>query len=216
MAQMIIKEKNVINLLILVCLFFNSRAFSQTELKGIYYKNNGLKSSYNTYTFLSDGIFEYNSESDLGAEFFGKGHYKITNDTLVLNYDLTSLRDKSYHKSKEYYNKSDSIAVKINVYDFNLKPLTNSIHAWSYPLYKETEVNKLGELFFKFKKHKEKVAIHLVGEEIEQYVIYLLTDKNYEIDVFMKKIALHNYPKLLKDQITKIPINEFLSGYLKK
>lgn len=188
--------------------------FAQKEIKGTYIKKEN--NFFSSYTFFQDKTFEYFSGGDLGAEFFGKGHYKITNDTLILNYDLTTLRDKSYHKSKEYYNNNDSIAVKINVYDFNLKPLTNSIQAWSYPLYKETEVDKLGELFFKFKKEKEKITIHLVGEEIEQYVIYLLTDKNYEIDVFMKKIALHNYPKLIKDQITKIPINEFLSGYLKK
>lgn len=216
MKENIQKKKNVINSLFFLFLFFSLNLFCQEEFKGKYFKKEKLHSFYSSYTFLNDNVFRYESGGDLGADFFGKGHYNIVNDSLVFNYDLTRLNDKSYHKSKEYYNNNDSVNVKINLLDFKLKPVLANIQAWSYPLYQSTESGNNGEILFRFKKGKQKIEVYLVGENIEQYIVNLNTDRNYEVNVYLKKVNLFQNAKLIKDQITKIKISDFKSNYYKK
>ena len=82
---------------LLVFMIFCSAVFSQSVLNGRYIKCYGAVDNGEClfYTFNKNGIFETDTEGELGKVSYGKGHYTIKNDSLILNYDLTELKYKS-------------------------------------------------------------------------------------------------------------------------
>ena len=99
------KEQNVIkSLLIVVIICLSNNLYCQKKIIGNYSSLKAYQEHYKYYKFNENGIFEYHSGASLGDDEYGKGHYQIKNDSLILNYDLTELKLKSYHKIKEYYN----------------------------------------------------------------------------------------------------------------
>ncbi|MCG8860049.1 hypothetical protein [Tenacibaculum finnmarkense] len=212
MVTIMQKEINVKNILCLILIFFSiSFSFSQKKLEGVYKLESKLNDFFAKYSFTKNGIFKHESFGDLGLINFGEGHYFIKNDSLILSYDLTKLKKESYYKIKKYYNDSDSIQVKINIHNFDNKPIYNSF-IYTYPKNKSTESNKNGEAFLKFKKElrNDKIELHLDGEFLVKQVIYINSDANYIINAFMNenKIIGLSHPKAIKNQIKKFKINK--------
>jgi glutamate formiminotransferase len=173
---------------------------------------------YSYFNFCNNEIFEYHSGASLGDDKFGKGHYQIKNDSLTLNYDLTEIRYESYFKAQKYFNTKDSIQVNLNIYDFNKKPLYNVI-VYSYPNIQSTESNQEGVAFLKLKKgnHKDKIELHIYGSFWSKQIIYLDSEANYNIDVFMSKSVIEGFthPKAIKHDIKKYEIVKFTDNYIK-
>lgn len=214
-----LKEQNVIKLLLSVTLFCLSiNLYCQKKIIGKYSSLMLYQGYYNSFDFNENEIFEYHSGADLGDDKFGKGHYQIKNDSLILNYDLTKLKQESYFKIKKYYNSKDSIKVNLNIYSFDEEPLYNII-VYSFPNYQSTESDKQGVAYLKFKKglYKAKVELHIDGEFWAKQVIFLNSDTNYNIDVFMNKSVIQGFghPKALKNQIIKYKIIEHTNNFIK-
>jgi len=213
------KEQNVIKILLTVVVFYlSSNLYCQKKIIGKYSSLMGYQEYYNYFDFNKNGVFEYHSGADLGDDEFGKGHYQIKNDSLILNYDLTELKEESYFKAKKYYNSKDSIKVNLNIYSSNKEPLYKII-VYSFPNYQSTESDKQGTAHLKLKKgsYKEKVALHIDGVFWAKQIIYLDSDTNYNLDVFMNKSVIQGFghPKALKNQIIKYKIVEFNKDFIK-
>ncbi|AMC11421.1 hypothetical protein Lupro_09165 [Lutibacter profundi] len=208
------KVKSVIkkSLFILIILSNSLIVFSQDKIKGKYSVVDETGYFFTNYYFSEKGTFIYSSGGDLGVSNYGKGHYFIKKDSLFLNYDLTELKENSYHRTKEYYNSKDSIQIKLNIYNFSKKPL-HKIQVWSFPNYKSEELDTNGVALFKFKKEKrkDKLEIHLDGEYYAKHVINLNYNINYEIDVFMSKTDNYGFghSKAYKNDVKKYKIIEF-------
>jgi len=181
------KAKNVIKILLLL---FSLNCFSQNKLEGTYESNKGNVS----YVFDKKGFFNMKTFETTHGQIKGyaKGHYFIIKDKLILNYDLTELRENSYHKSRNFINTKDSIQIKLKIYNFNNKPL-NNIQIWTSPNYKSSESDKNGVALLKFKKQKNRIMIEVLGEYFVKDYIYIDTNLNYEIDVFLSKNEIYNW-----------------------
>lgn len=213
------KEQNVIKILLTVTVFcLSNYLYCQKKINGRYSSLMPNQEHYNYFDFNKNGTFEYHSGASLGDDEFGKGHYQIKNDSLILDYNLTELKYESYHKAKKYYNSKDSIQINLNIYNFNNEPLYN-IMIYSYPNYKSTKTNKNGGSFLKLKKgiYKEKINLHIDGEFWAKQIIQLDSNANYDIDVFMNKSLTYGFghPKAIKNQVFRYKIVEYTKDFIK-
>lgn len=209
-----LKVINVRRVLILIGLICSINiGHSQTKIVGTYVLGTNSPPVHGAvttnYTFYKSGLFEKNTFGQGGKINYGKGHYSIKNDSLILNFDLTELKENSFHKSKVYYNSTDSLQVKLHIYDFERKPLYN-IQVWSAPIYvsAESDENGIAILKLKKRKQKEKIMIEVVGEFFVKDQIYINANANYEIDVFLSKNEAYNWwhPRAFKHDIIKYKI----------
>ncbi len=197
------KEKNVLRkTLIIITLLCSTFNFSQGKIEGEYYSTDETGDYFSNYTF-KNGTFYTESRGHLGVVNYGSGHYFIKNDSLILNYHLTELQTNDYHKYKYFENNKDSIKVKITIRDTNNNPLSNI--AVINPANKINEVsNKKGVLKFSLKKKKGKLELHVVNNNLGYYISFL-TNRSYEIDVFLRQ---DNYATAFKNQIVRYKILE--------
>ena len=207
------KEQNVIKFILVICFFSLSiQLYCQKKIIGRYSSLMSYQEHYNYFDFNENGIFEYHSGASLGDDEFGKGHYLIKNDSLILNYDLTEPSYKSYHKTKEYYNSTDSVTLRVIVKDFKQNPIVN---AETYIL-KENKgyiIDSNGEAIFNLKKENEDFILNVSNVGYEPYNIKLSKLKNYIIAVFLKEGS--NAPKAIKGEILKYKLIEYHNNLIK-
>lgn len=213
------KEQNAIKLLLTLSFFcFISYAYSQIEIEGRYSSLMPYQEYYNYFDFDKNGTFEYHSGADLGENEFGKGHYRIKNDSLILNYDLTKLKYESYFKAKKYYNSKDSIVINVKINNFKKDPLKN-IMVYSFPNYVSAKSNINGITFIKLKKgsREDKIELHIEGEFWAKQILYLNGDSNYNLEVFMNKSTIigFGHPSAIKNQIVSYKIVEYEDDFIK-
>ena len=115
----------------LLLLFFISAyafTFAQRKIEGKYYikeKEMHIECcATDTYTFYNNGIFDYAEEGELGIVHYGKGHYTLTKDSLVLNYDLTEVKYPGYYIAKPYTNYKRLHHFKLNSIRFRKEAFT--------------------------------------------------------------------------------------------
>jgi hypothetical protein len=204
------KEKNVIHKLLFVIILLHSTFnFSQSKIEGKYYSVDGTGDFFNNYTFKKD-IFYIESGGHLGVSEYGKGHFYIKKDSLFLNNDLSELKTNDYHKHKFYLNNKDSVKVKIIIRDTKNKPLSN-IRILGDKNNIETKTNKLGIIEFSLKKKREKVELYVINNSLGYY-FNIWTNRNYEIDVFLRN---DNYAVPFKNQIIGYKILEITKNSIK-
>lgn len=115
--------KSILISIVVIC--FCQQIHCQNVLEGIYTSLAPNQEAYNYFKFSKNGIFEYHSGASLGDDAYGKGHYLIKNDSLLLDYDLTELQANTFHTYKTYNNTLDSIKVKITILDQKERKLSN-------------------------------------------------------------------------------------------
>ncbi|MDN3491610.1 hypothetical protein [Winogradskyella bathintestinalis] len=168
--------------------------------------------NYNYYSFYKNGLFDYHSGASLGDDKYGNGHYFIKKDSLILQYDLTDLKDNSYHKFKNYINTSDSIILKINIYNLDKKRLAHvSVLGSSKERY-GVESNGEGIAYLKFKKEKGSRKIEISDLCCGNYSFKINSEFNYEVDVFLRK--KFNKPTAIKNEVEKYKIIEHTDTYI--
>ncbi len=210
-----LKGLNVINIIFI--LFISSPSiFCQQKMEGIYHMNE-MGDFYQIYTCTAN-TFSYEAGGDLGMSIYGNGHYSIKNDSIIFNFDLTTLKEESFFKAKKYYNSKDSVEIHINGYTFNKAPIAN-LMIYSFPNYQSTETNKDGVANLKFKKesNKNKIQLHVNGEFWVKQAIDLDLSANYILDVFMGKSIVQGFghPKAIKNEIRKYKILKLDDSILK-
>jgi len=216
------KELSVIKLLIIlsICMGICISAQSQSVLDNTYFYCDGVidNGTCIIYTFEKNGIFKKELKGELGKTHYGKGHYQIKNDSLILNYDLTELNFESYYKLKKYYNSKDSIQINLKVHDFKNNPL-NKIMVLTDPEGQSTDVDDKGSASLTFKKgsFKDKIKLYVDGAFRAECIIVLDSDSNYIIDVFMSKSEIIGltHPKAIKEIKLKYKIIENSKNALK-
>ncbi len=209
------KVKNVINLLLLlpILFFYSSKSVAQEELEGKYLlNNNDIKDSFMSFLFSKDYTFIYEFGGHLGVTEYGRGHYLIRNDSLILNYDLTELKENSYHIVKDYYNNNDSIEVKIRVFDINKNPLTDILVDDSTKK-ENKKTNQNGSVLFRLDKEKKKNTIYITDDKFGVYFFTIWNNKSYEIEVFFEKNPIGATP--IKGRVAKYKIIELTDNKIK-
>ncbi|MFY0631630.1 MAG: hypothetical protein JXR05_14740 [Flavobacteriaceae bacterium] len=182
--------KNVINYLLVFILFsYSLDSLSQRKIEGKYSGIDGTGKVFERLLLSKDHTFKYESGGDLGISKYGKGHYFIKNDSLILNYDLTELKVNSYHTSKHYDNYKDSVEIKITVISMNKKPLHNILVNESV---KKTSIrtNINGSTLFKFKKERKKNTIFIKDDKFGFYYFTVWNHLNHDVEVFFRKNPL--------------------------
>ncbi|MFD2529774.1 MULTISPECIES: hypothetical protein [Polaribacter] len=207
------KEQNVIkSLLIVVIICLSNNLYCQKKIIGNYSSLKAYQEHYKYYKFNENGIFEYHSGASLGDDEYGKGHYQIKNDSLILNYDLTELKLKSYHKIKEYYNTKNIVTIKVIVKDFkgNINTNTNVYIQKDKIGY---TIREKGFVNINLKKEKKDYFLGVSNLGYDSYKLKLSKLKNYEIEIFLKKAS--TVSKAIKNDIKKFKIVEYKDDYMK-
>lgn len=207
-----LKEQNVIKHIIIVTIFFlSNQLYCQKQIVGRYSSLMLNQEHYNYFDFNKNGIFEYHSGASLGDDKFGKGHYQIKNDSLILKYDLTELKVNGFHKYRTYTNSSDSIQLKISVFDTDKTQLSR-VNVYNTKSRYGELVNDKGIAYLKFKRDIGNIKIEASDLCCGNYSFLIDTKYNYKIDVFLRKkpnsIAI-------KDEIEKYKIVEYKDDFIK-
>lgn len=201
----------------LLLLFFISTyafTFAQRKIEGKYYikeKEMHIECcATDTYTFYSNGIFDYAEEGELGIVHYGKGHYTLTKDSLVLNYDLTEVKYPGYYIAKPYTNYKDYITLNLTVYDLEKKPLPNvdvSLFKEGAPTGGDTDEN--GKLIIKVPKTNEKCALLLIYNHESMYKVESI-DLNlcYDLEFYLTKtpMSFFDIGNAIKDEVSRFKI----------
>lgn len=212
------KVKNVKLFLFLFILFSNNIIFSQHKIVGKYKVNNNPKyivdgGEYSSYEFFKKNIFEKKIYGEFGLISFGKGHYYTKNDSLILNYNLTKLKEESFYKLKKYYNSKDSILLELKISDFNKNLLHNISVIGDFESRYGTLSDYEGKAFLKFKKEKGIQKITISDLCCGNYSFYVDTELNSKIDIYLSKGF--KKPKLIKKEVKKYKIIEITKEYIK-
>lgn len=187
------KERSVIKsvfIIFILCSF--SQFYGQKSIEGRYSNLMPNQEHYNFFDFKKNGIFEYHSGASLGDDKYGKGHYQIKNDSLILNYDLTEPIKIGYHISKIWRNNKDSICIKFVLFDLNHKvldpPAASVMYKDSLSKYGYSGVaaNNSGVAVFRLKKEKNNLQFMLSNLGYKPYNLIVDRNYNYEISVFMQ------------------------------
>ena len=202
-----LKGQNVIKYLLYIVIVFSSNCMlCQQQIVGRYSSLMPNQEYYHYFDFHANGTFEYHSGASLGDDEFGKGHYKIKKDSLILNYDLTEVQYDSYYKSQRYFNSKDSIKIIFNAYNFDNTSI-HKLQIYSYPNYNSTITDFDGKAMLSFKKEKlnTKIEIHIEGEFLVKQIIHLDLSANYIFNVYMKSSVIigFGHPRAIKDEIKK-------------
>lgn len=209
--QQMQREQNVIKFSLFFLLFIISTSiFSQKFIEGKYIIKDGIGDFATICIFNKNGIFKEEAFGHLGVESYGKGHYYIKKDSLILNYDLTDLKTNDYHKYKYFANQKDSIKIRVSIRDMNNKPLSN-ISILNFKNKIDYKSNSNGIIQFSLRKEKKKIELHIVNDALG-YDFFIWTDKNYEIEVFLRQ---GNYAIPYKNQISKYKILKLTKEELK-
>jgi len=209
---------NVNKLIVTLLILLNSSfCFSQKSIIGTYDVGNNPSyvvdgGEYTHYEFYKNGIFKRKTSSELGEIDFGKGHYLIKNNSLTLDYDLTELKENSYHRQKSYRNFKDSILVKIKIYDVDKNILSGIVVKNDVDDLRKKS-NKDGVIVFKFKNKKGKVNFRVLdwNFQFEVYEFSLYNNLNHEVNIYLRRrngIGIKNI-------IYKYKILEFNKEYIK-
>lgn len=203
------KVKNAIKIILILLPLI---LFSQKKIEGKYniHKENYFHDISTNFTFFKNGTFAYEQSQDFGIQQFGSGHYFINKDSLMLNYDLTKLMNNSYHVYKYYKNNKDSITIKLNIYDYNGKIISNQP---IIILSDKTDYvsNKYGKVEINMKKENKQIELN-IPDSLFGYNFKIFKDCNYEIDVFLNT---ENLGIGIKNQIMKYKIVEQKDDFIK-
>ncbi|MFD0931949.1 hypothetical protein ACFQ0R_04975 [Psychroflexus salinarum] len=211
----ILKERSVIKKVILLAfLFIYTTINSQSLLSGNYSYCYGVTDNgeCKIFSFKNNGVFQREIQGELGKINYGKGHYQIKNDSLILNYDLTELKINSFRKYKTYFNDSDSIKLYVRVFSHSEKVRPNVSVLNLKDRYGEV-TDKDGLAVLSFKKQAGSKKIQVSDLCCGNYSFEIDTKLNYEIEVYLSEG--YNKPKAIKNQIEKYKIMKLNKNQLK-
>ncbi|MEE9406694.1 MAG: hypothetical protein V3V28_01340 [Polaribacter sp.] len=208
--------KNAINILliILVSLLY-SKTYSQNSLNGTYCRDYTLNDFGKCLKFEKE-IFNYIHSGHNGINESGNGEYKISSDIIVLNYNKSEIRKKSYHISKIWKNNKDSINVVFEFLDFENKPIPYVNVFYKDSLLKKGYngfvASKEGFVSYKLTKEKEVFEFSFSNIGFEQYKILIDKNFNYLISIFLEREGIGTP---IKNQIDTLNIVELKSAFFK-
>lgn len=205
------KVQNVTKLILfLFTLLYTSLSFSQKNIIGTYSVDFKLKDFSTIYSFYENGTFEKTTEGDVGRENYGKGHYYIKNDSLILNYDLTELEENSYHKIKYYENYNNQVKVEINLFDLNKNPI-EEVEVINDVNNSRDKPNKDGTIIYFFPKKSGWVKFRVLNYWFGTHEFTITTNLNSQVEVYLRRSSGAG----IKDVIFKYRILELNSEKLK-
>ncbi|RXG24616.1 hypothetical protein DSM00_406 [Leeuwenhoekiella aequorea] len=202
--------KSILMSLVVICIC--QQIHCQNILEGIYSSLAPNQEAYNYFKFSKNGTFEYHSGASLGDDLYGKGHYLIKNDSLILDYDLTELQGNTFHKYKTYNNTLHSIEVKITVLDQKERKLSN-VSVFDPEGNYGTLTNEEGNAVLNFEKDKGYQTITVSNVCSGNYSLNINTQLNYEITIYLPEAPI--IPTAIKYEIIKYQILEQDNNQLK-
>ncbi len=197
------KEQNVKKTFFVFLFFVFINSFSQEKIIGNFYIKAKMNYGLTKFKFDNDGIFQMKINDGLEIQNYGSGHYYIKKDSLYLDYDLTELKEKSYHRTKYFDSNKDSTTIKIRFLGKENKPVKNTLIDLrdNPPYFKAKKTDKNGIVIFKLKKKRRKVVFFITHEDYGDYEFKVWLHYNNIIDVY-----LHN-------SFGGLPIKKYFAKY---
>ena len=190
----------IINFFVGIILLFNyDICDAQKRIEGKYYIE-GMGYSANSITFFKDGTFEDISSGCIGVSEYGKGHYSLTKDSLILNYDLTELTEDTYHRWKKYDNLEDSIQIRVKLITPDIESIVD-MGLGSSQDRAGVIFNKEGNAVLRLKKEMKHKTIFISNLEYGNYNIPIYGLYSYDINVYLKPLS--EYRDAIKIRSTK-------------
>ena len=168
--------------------------FSGT-LKGIY-SSLGQGEHYDYYKFDQNGLFEYHKGASLGDELFGEGEFWIQNDSLLLNYNRTPKKWKSYHQTKTWYNNSETAVLELIISDKEGVPIKGAnvvLYSIKRKLIKGETADGNGKVQFEVEKAPEDLTIEVSYLGYDSYGFSMKRQLNAEIEVHLMQEGFGNH-----------------------
>ena len=208
------KVQNVNRILFFLFLLgISNSIFSQKRIEGMYSYTDKTREFWMKLEFSKDSLFNYQSGMDIGVSEYGKGHYTLTKDSLILIYNLTELTESTYHKYSFYENYKDSIEIK-----FRIITTDNSI---AKGLNVGSSIDKVGVILensnsgtIKLKRENNYKKIFFSSIEYNAYDVQIYGAYNYNIDVYLKKTSTYGEAIPIKFVTQKYKILKNKKDYL--
>ncbi|MCO5724154.1 carboxypeptidase-like regulatory domain-containing protein [Robiginitalea marina] len=203
------KERKAMAAMTLILMSITCSA--QKALQGTYAEQGVPIDAYSYYTFHGQGGFEYHAGGDLGDDFFGRGTYRISHDTLFLEYSVDSAIPLPYHKATFWTDLTDSITLEVRVKDLEGSPIA---HANVYSR-EHSAIGKVvdGDGFGRFRLKRIEtdydITVSFIG--FVPHTIKIPGFRSYRLDVFLsetgKGVPIYKHSDTLR-------IVEFTDAYL--
>jgi hypothetical protein len=160
---------------------------AQKALQGTYAEQGVPIDAYSYYTFLGQGGFEYHAGGDLGDDFFGRGTYRISQDTLFLDYSVDSAVPLPYHKAAFWSDLTDSITLEVRVKDLEGSPIghANVYSREHSAIGKVLDAEGYGRLRLKRIETDYELTVGFIG--FVPYTIKIPGSRSYRLDVFLSE-----------------------------
>lgn len=209
------KAQSVSKKWLLMLLFFCAcfYSFSQRIIEGKFL----VSSSW--YRFHSNNTFEYAKTGELGVYRYGKGHYTIMNDSLILNFDLTDVKYTGYHIIKSYQNLKDSVNIRVSVCDLDRNQLSD-VQVFMHNAQGKSSMNTDERGLSKLSVKKEDKISYLTiihNYECMHQIPNIHLSLSYEIEVYLTKIPfMEPFERwyAIKDVVKKFKIRKFREDYI--
>lgn len=209
-----LKEQNATKYLcITFFLLIMPIAYCQNGLNGKYSNLAENQMNYNYYLFDSNGIFEYHSGSDIGESKYGKGYFFVRNDSLVLDYSLTKLKENSYHRFKKFINSKDSIVINFNLYSLQKNNIKNASILGDNDIKNGVVSDNIGKAYLRFQKENKPKKIKISHICCGSYEFTINGKFNYDIDIFLKNGI--SQPLAIKNELITYKIIELNNIFFK-
>ena len=207
---------NKITLLLFVFMVMGNM-FGQKPLENYYFNKETSNWDFSdSYLFNKDGTFERESSGDVAIVEYGKGHYTLTKDSLILNYDLTEIRIRGYHILHPYTRFEDSLELRMTMYNIDNKLLKNRSKV-RYTINGKTRStgrsDDEGKIRIAYPKGKGIVNLD-VCYNLSCYSFDLPMDDSYEIDVFLSELESYYHGKAIKNTIERFKVIKHKKDYI--
>ncbi|WP_392448255.1 hypothetical protein ACF3OB_02805 [Capnocytophaga canis] len=210
------KVQNVGKIMFFILLLsISTSMFSQKTIEGIYSYVDGTGEFWARLELSKDGYFNYESGMDVGVSEYGKGHYILTKDSLILNYDLTEIKYAGYHILKPYLNLKDSIQIDVIVYDTDKNALPNTQVFIPKEIWAKTLTDNKGKALLNIKEEDAFNDLVIINNEYD--AMYSIDNISlsfcYEIEVFLLN-KIEGSGNAIKNTIQKYKIVKRKKNYL--
>jgi hypothetical protein len=194
-------KKIILHIIILIFIIQFNNAYTQQKIEGTFCREYGLNDFYNCYTFFNNGEFKFETGGDLGNDYYGKGDFLLSENSLILNYNKSEPKELSYYRANFWKNNKDSIELNFQVMDMEKQkiPYANIV-ILKYKKGIITNENGNGKMEIKKSNEICEITVSYIG--YDECKISLKKNFNYNFKVYLTKgftgVPIKNHKETLE------------------
>lgn len=160
---------------------------SHSQISGTYCLVYELKDFSTCLKFNEDGTFEYEQIGHLGVQQYGKGDFRISRESLTLDYGKTKPKKATFYRYEFWDAQKDSIILNFKVMDLNSNIMPNSsiIVDLEKEIGLKTGSKGLAKITLKKSEESNKIIINSLGYNTSKFK--LQKSLSYYIEIYLAK-----------------------------